>query len=375
MRLRPIALGWAILALGLAVVPSFAGDAMEGKNNPVTFDGVVWGFYQYVLEDVSPGNQGKDFNRFSVDRVYLTFTSKLGERYTGRARLELQNNNDGTVTNFLKNADIQVAEPFGLKNSKLRFGQTDGMISNFIEKPWGYRIVSKTTTDRYLGVSTAYLGAGLTNKFADGVVETDILVANRAAASRNISDGGDAKYKTLGGRVFVKPIKEGAAKGLGFGGYAQYAPKHSPSGENSDMWYGGHLFFDAPKVVAGLQYDSKVAKVSDEDVTAAIISGFARYSATDRIEVFGRVDMVDFDTDNDDVTITSPTIGDVADKRLAQTVLIAGVSHAYTKTLRSILDVSVRSFNDKLYVQTGNSKSEVDLDSEIIVSARLDASL
>ncbi len=380
MRLRPIVFGWAVLALGLLLRPAYAGESMEGKNNPVTFDGVVWGFYQYVVEDASTGNQGKDFdfNRFSIDRVYLTFASKLGDRYTGRARLELQNNNDGTVTNFLKTADIAVREPFGLGSSTLRFGQTEGAVSPFLEKPWGYRIVSKTTTDRYLGLSTTYLGAGLASKLAGGIIETDVLLANRVPANKNISDGGDAKYKTLAGRVLLRPIQEGVAKGLAFGGYAQYAPKRSPSGENSDLWFGGHAYFDAPKFVAGVQYDSRVTKVADEDVTSAVISGFARYAVTEKIEIFGRVDAVDFNTDTDDVMITTPTLGNETENQLAQTVLIGGLSHAYSKTLRSIIDVSIRSFSDDLFYHDVSAPArdvEIDLDSEVIVSARLDASL
>ncbi|MBD3162735.1 MAG: porin, partial [Candidatus Eisenbacteria bacterium] len=220
-----LAAAFILLACGSATA-----ESMEAPNNPVTFHGKLWARYLYVLEDLGPGDSTKDDNRFFVDRVYLTFDSRLDERIRGRARVEMRNLNDGDADIFLKTADLLVSGPFGLPNTQFRFGQTTGLVSDFLQGPWGYRVVSKTTTDRYLGVSTTYLGAGVSNRFADGLVETDLLVANRVPHNRNA--GGDgAKYKTIGARVYVEPVREGFAKGVGVGAYAQHAPTRSPSAD------------------------------------------------------------------------------------------------------------------------------------------------
>ncbi len=187
------------------------------------------------------------------------------------------------------------------------------------------------------------------------------------------------KFKTLSARAYLRPIKEGAAKGLGLGGYAQYAPRAIPSGDNNDVWFGGHAFFEASMGSFGLAYDTKKKTAGGKDVTAAVISGTGRYRVTEKDEIFARVDVVDFDTDSDDVSLAEGAkASDAIDKRLAQTVMMAGVAHSYSKTLRSIVDISARSFQDKLYVPPpaeAEIKAEIRPDTEIVVSFRFDATL
>ena len=385
-RTRWRAAFWSMLGLLMAATSTRAADPVEGKNNTVTYDGTLWAAYKYILEDPDPANPDRDFNGFTIDRVYLTMTSQLGERYTARGRIEMENQNRGTSKIFLKMADIVVNEPFKFKNTRLRFGQTEGLISSWLEKPWGYRVVSKTTTDRYLGLSTNYLGAGWTGSWLDGIIETDLLIANREGFSGDVASSGlaDPKYKTFGARADVCPIKKGIAKGLLVGGYGQIAPQSHPWGDNRTIWFGGHAFLagEGDKFTVGGQYDARKTRATSlrngyiYEVPSSVISALARYRLTDRTELFGRVDVVDFDTDKKDVTTGGAAIPPgVFDAELAQNVIIAGASHAYTNTLRSILDVSVRTFTDDLYRGTGASRTKVDPDNEIIVSARLEANL
>jgi hypothetical protein len=356
------------IVLAAAAGSAMAGEPVEGKNNKMTLDGVLWSSYRYYLEDFSTTNASKDINGFTIDRVYFTMTSQLTDRITGRARIEAQNANQGEIRTFLKTADLQVKEPFGLKDNTLRFGQTEGLISNFLERFWGYRIVSKTVTDRYFDFSTTWLGAGLNGKWAGGMVETDVVIMNHVAYDEDVTDG-HPKYKALGGRVYVMPIKEGAAKGLGFGGYAQYAPVEHPSAENNVMWYGAHAFLEGEKFVAGVEYDSRKDKVSDQDLTGSAISFLGRYKANEKIEVFGRVDMVDPNTDVDEIVFPDQSLSHAATMNI-----MLGLSHSYAKTLRSIVDVSVRQYSDDIF-QKGPPKTSVDYDSEIIFAARLEAKL
>lgn len=360
--------------LAAAAGTAFAGEPVEGKNNKMTWDGVLWSSYRYMLEDFSTGNGAKDVNGFTVDRVYFTLNSLISDRITARARIEAQNANTGAIRTFLKTADIQVKDPFGLKDNTLRFGQTDGLADAFLEKFWGYRIVSKVVPDRYFGLSTTWLGAGLNGKWADGMLETDVVLMNHVPYDDDVNTG-HAKYKALGGRVYIMPVKEGAAKGLGFGGYAQYAPEEHPSADNNSMWMGGHAFFEGEKVVAGIQYDSRKDKVGGEDRTGNSISGLVRYKATEKIEAFGRLDMVDPNTDLDEIVIPDMDSHEDFISQAATMNLNIGVSHSYAKTLRSIVDVSFRQYSDDIFIQTGATKTELDHDNEIIIAARLEAKL
>ncbi len=241
------ALGSTLVGLLLFAGAVEAGDPVEGKNNPVNFSGKLWARYSYLLEGTSADStKSEDDNAFLLDRVYLTFSSKLGERFTGRARVEMKNLNTGNSTIFVKTADITVHEPFGIKKTSLRFGQTVGSIAPFLEKPWGYRVVSKTTIDRYLGVSTTYLGAGVNSRWLDGILATDLLVANRASFSQDMTEDADSKYKTISGRAYLQPIQEGPAKGLGFGGYGRFAPQMSASSDHNSLSYGRHAALAGP---------------------------------------------------------------------------------------------------------------------------------
>jgi hypothetical protein len=371
----------ALVLLGSAVIarvgPARAADPVQGKNNPVIFDGVLWVKYDYLLEDISPDDSGNDRNGFAVDRVQLTFNSDLGERFRGRAKIEMENQNNGQIKTFLKLADVTMKSPFGLKAGNLRFGQTEGVISLWLEGPWGYRIVSRTVPDRYLGLGTTYLGAGFRASWMDGLLETDCLVANRTSFSDSVSGGqSDPKYKTFGARAYVRPIREGPLQGLGFGGYAQIAPRQSPWTDNRDLWYGGHAFFEAEDFTLGAEIDMRKANSSGPDATtsettSSVLSGFARYSVTSRIELFARGDVVDFDRDKDDYEI----VDSVIDGKPAQTTLMAGVSHAYSKTLRSVMDVSFRTITDNLRLDSAGGAVKVEPDDEVILSARIEARL
>lgn len=359
---------------------------MEGKNNPVAFHGVLWSRYSYVLEDLSASNTSKDDNRFEIDRVYLGFTAQLGERYTGRAILEMQNANSGQdkMLTFLKRAEVLIAKPFGLEGSEIRAGQTEGLVTGTQEKAWGYRVVQKAPLELFLGVSPTYLGVGWLAKWAGGLLETDVLVANRAAFNRDVASDADSKYKTFGARAYVKPIRSGAAKGLGAGAYVQIAPSRGPSSDNQTLWFGGHGYYDGEisghAATLGLQFDVRTTKAStatgSSDVTATVLSAVARAYATKRLELFARTDVVDFDTDHEDILLGSGDSPTGASAAAAQTLLVIGASHAYTNSLRSILDVSIRSLRDDILQEVQDAAPQpVDFDSEVIVSARLDAKL
>ena len=374
-RSHSMAVLWSAAATCSLGGLAFAGDSVEGKNNPMRLSGVLWAQYSYVLEDLSKADAIKDNNSFAIDRVYFTWECELDGDYVARARIEAQNlNRSNHPRIFLKNADIAVKDPFGIKRTKLRFGQTDGLISHWYDAAWGYRVVSKSTTDLYYDISTAYLGLGWTGHWLGGILETDLLVANRTGYSTDMSTaGGDSKYKSLGARAFLKPIRHGPVQDLGIGGYVQIAPDRSPPSDNRNVWFGGHAFFTAEKVVLGFQYDGRNHRQATAqgvlDTNAAVVSGIGRYRATDRIELFARGDLVDYDTGSSDFH-EQPGLQVTYSPATAR--IIVGASHTYSKTLRSILDVQFVTVRDDVYDAGGVKK---DFDDEIVLYARLDAGL
>lgn len=415
-----------IIGLCLPGVIARAGESVEGKNNRLSLEGTFWGRYSYLLEDLSEENASIDRNGFAIDRVYLTMSSQLGEKHIGRIRLEAENQNDGASRVFLKTAEVVVSDPLGLKASKLRFGQTEGIASVWYEKPWGYRIVSRTVPDRYLGISTTYLCAGLTKSWLGGLVETDLVVANRAPFNQDVASGAanprvwatggtvysvatgtaNPKHKIFGGRAYVTPFREGPAKGFGVGGYAQIASGgpddlELKSSEKRTLWFGAHAFYMSEKLNGGVQYDLRARKTPTFEIahvdgmpdttmtlkehSSDVISILGRFYVTDRIELFGRYDIVDYDTDAEGLEVAARAAERLlAALRPSENVLMLGVSRACTKTLRGVLDLSLRSISEDIYlvsreVSPGQApkltRSKSGSDDEITVSLRLEARL
>jgi len=387
--IRILVAAGALAGLAAALSPVCAEEpAAVGKNAKVQISGVGWITYRYLLADeparVSPaadmestGRDAQDMNRFDVDRVYVTADYKMDERFSWQTVIEGRNLG-GTASSrnlFLKRALVRVAEPFGLENTWVHMGIIPHVMTPVHERAWGMRIVSEVPIDRYLGVSTTWLGLGFGGT-AGGMLDYEFALTNeRPYNSDNVS-----KYKNLMARAVLSPFTgDETLKGLKLGLWAQgnsnlpeqpdtsgAIPNLRPApsaGDNLNLWYGAFPHFVGDRYVIGLSFDQKSddypvivdGQLDTDTRTAQVISAFVEVDPTAKLRLFGRIDRSDPNTDIDDNGLMNVNVG---------------AAYRYLKAVRSIVDVEYTTYDEP-----ETAGGSVELDADVTLSARLEISL
>lgn len=317
----------ALCCMLWAVGSAFAGHPVEGKDSKVVLDGVSFLKYYYNVGHHDPAS--KSFNAFEIDRIYVT------------AKYHPSDNLMFRVTTDVRRYDIAVGtkneQPFFIvlkygylemkgyvPNAALIVGQHGAPIVGFLEKQWGFRSVYNVMIDKDLGISSTYLGVGVSGKAANKLVDYAVTIANGNKWRKRESD----KYKALLGRVTLCPVP-----GLAVSGLVKVNADASPSSDYMDTWLGGTVALEKGKfTVAGdvmLKTDKKGPDA--EDVKGQGISVYGRVEAIPSVTVFGRLDIVDPNTDTDDDGYNR---------------IIAGVARTLTKKVKAIVDVNAVTYEE-----------------------------
>jgi hypothetical protein len=380
MRIAGMILG-ALFCVALApAIPARAADeekpAATGKNAKLMVSGVGWVTYRYQLSyaDLAKTHYipvsvaGKDRNSFDIDRVYLTADYTFNDRYSWQTVVEM-NNLAGASEIFLKRAYLKIRQPFGLGGTALNFGQIPHVFTPLAEDVWGYRIVARVPLDRYLGVSTTWVGAGCEGKVVGGVLDFNASVTNENAYNKLSS----TKYKSLQAMFMLTPAPNGGGlKGLHVAFFAQANPKMPPgtqaaadASRNQNIWWGVLPHFRSERFTIGAEYDQKQNKTAGAStVTSRYLGGYGWVdlsSALPQTKLFARFDRYDPNTDSQ-----FPDDGSIS--------FMGGFSHSYTKGVRSLLDLEYTQF-DKKATKVPPLEFPSGQDKDVTLSARMEISL
>ncbi len=386
----------AVLIAAGAVLPAIAQSQEKppanGRNSRIEFSGTGWVTYRYKvrsepLRAAALGRYANTFsgdvlpegaNAFDLDRVYFTADYSFNDRYSWQTQFEVNNFGGGGGKNgisvYVKKAFLRVNAPFGARNTAFRVGQIAHVMTPFVEDLWGYRIVSKVPLDRYLGVSTTWLGAAAEGSAAGERLRYDLAVTNQTSYNANVPNPGSparpgrTKYKTLMGRLSLTPART-ATGNVQLSGFAQYAPK-SPADStglrgaryNYDFWFGGILSARGPRFTAAVEALERrdvghpaVAgspSLFRRRVTVSrVISGFGWTAVTAADRVFVRLDFLD---PNRTASADGLFVG------------MGGLSHTFVKGVRGIADLEAAKF------QTPRG---AHLKTDVTLSARVELSL
>ncbi len=387
-----MAAGLAVLA-AVAAIAALAGHsaaseppAVTGKNNDLQISGTAWFTWRYKLAEepaLESGGSGlgrsgesfQDTHSFDMDRLYLTLDYLLTDRYTWNTVIEASNQG-GNLNILLKRAGLRIKEPFGLGGTSMQFGQIGHPMTGHVEGLWGYRVVSRTPVDRYMGISTTWLGVSGAGSLLDKHLEVEGMLANPKAFNQtDANDDGDAipvrsKYVSLMARTTVTPLpSDEVLKGLALTVFGQYAPNDVASGQpadagrNNTTWLGFFPHYSGNSFRIGLECyrrwheaASDSASTSSSTAITTYAGGFGSLSITEKARVFARLDWVDPGRSGPGAVNPDPYL-----------VLMAGASRQYNKAVRGILDVE--------YVRFEDPDHGPSLDSDVIVSARIDVAL
>jgi len=283
----------SIIVLSLSGLASAqtSGNASSGSYNfpEVTF-GVV-SFMQYAAEL----HEADGYNSFDVTRGYFNVEARLSDRVRVRFTPNVRPTTDA-------NLDRNLA--IGLEYAYLNADVADGVSIMFglHEMPWlafeeslnRYRVIGPFFAER-LGLIPGPSDLGVSVKATGERTEFHVGVYNGEGYGRAEVD----KYKSLDGRVTVRPFSEDSAAGnVSISGFYQYGWYARDRPRNVAIVMGS---YEQPHVVATAQYltatDNPFVAV-DVERRGLSLFGEGRQGPTGWAAV-GGVDYIDPDASND----------------------------------------------------------------------------
>lgn len=290
----------ALLGVWCMVCGITSGNAQDRGTVSV----LVFADYFYNLQRdtaltnaVLGGEEG--YNAFQFRRIYLTYDHQLSKEFATRVRLEADEaalTSDGKIGLFIKDAYVTWKRMFGRQD--LVFGIQPTPAFEVSERFWGYRSLEKTIMDLRGIVGSRDFGISLRGPIdAGGNIDYVVLVAN-GSGIRPEGDTGKRFYA----RVGAKPTDE--MEITLYGDYsAQPDIVSAYSGGNvANSVVTGGAFIGlalAEKMRIGVEgvfqstmngYDTGTELLSRNKIG---ISVFARWAASETVEIIGRYDLFD----------------------------------------------------------------------------------
>jgi len=125
-----------------------------------TFGATLFANYFYSVR----GTEGRLFNRFDLDRVYLTMKTPLGEGWRFQSTTDIYRNSGSSsyYNGFAMRLKCAMVEYSPAASVSLKFGMIPGPWNGLVESYWRYRGVAQTASDRFGLINTADLGVSAT---------------------------------------------------------------------------------------------------------------------------------------------------------------------------------------------------------------------
>lgn len=207
----------------------------------------------------------RDFNSFSLDRLYLTATGDLAETVSFRGTTDIVTTDPEARLGYAVIVKFAYFDWEMRPWLALRAGMMQTGWANYVTKVWGYRALSKVLVHEQGYLSTADLGAALTAKLPNQLGEAVIGVHN----GRGYRSPEFDSFKDLSARLVLTPFARtsGWASGLQAGGHA-YQGTH-PDG-HARVRYGGLIGYERAGYRLGLNVETR----TDGDVQGTGVSAF-----------------------------------------------------------------------------------------------------
>ncbi len=327
----------ALCALSAAALPALAQTPAAQAPPPVTVGGLVYGQYQYNLQDsigAAGLNTGKQ-NYFSIKRAYVNVIGRFSGGLYTRVTLDIAPAATGNQTYRLKYAYAGWTPT----NSSLtyKFGLIHTPWLDWEEALWDYRMQGTMPIERAGYATSSDFGFGIDGHWNSEQVNAQLVVVNGEGYSGGTGDKG----KDLEGRLSVRLMKTDDASrvgGLRLTGYAGIGKRNGGGDRNRFI---GLISYKSKQFTVGGEYVSTKDTISPvnadslnlaggPNATGRIIAAYGVLHFTNSpVAVIGRVDVTDPNTS------TNPN---------KQTRGIAGVSYQLNPNLRMLADVDLLSF-------------------------------
>ncbi len=291
-----------ILCTLMLLVPVI--NAQEKAEYPkVKIHGLTFGDFFYNASSFDPSN--KDVNGVRINRIYFTGDFTLSKEFSSRFRLETDRiGSKGGNTEYgvmVKDAWLKWNNIFS--GSDLIFGLSPTPAFDVSEGAWGHRYLEKTIMDFNHIVGSRDMGVDLKGKFDEsGTVKYWLKLGNNSGNSPETN-----KFKRYYGLLEFNPSSNLLI--TVYGDYASEPNKLDPYDNTSknNSAFVGALFLnykEKGKFSIGLEGFIKSQQNNIVSTTAAAktqsghgISIWAYANLSDNVQLVGRYDNVDLNTD------------------------------------------------------------------------------
>lgn len=313
-----------------AATPAPAAPAAEFKvkNTPYATIFATYG-QQYRGDSLAT-------NAMLLDRAYLGFKSEFAENWSGDVKIDLlkeQLENGTTPTGKPNKVRATYIKEAYVKYSKNKFALMAGIVptaqTNYQLKHWGNRYISNTATDiNKVGVASADIGIVADYKIND-MFSADFSVYNGEGFSSVQID-----------KEFTQMLGVSAKLPAGiiarvYGSYtSDTVLRERKEIKNAELIYGGLVGIKTleDKLTFGAEYSHADKWKNIDSANADIISVYAMYEVTPKIQCFVRGDnssLKDIKTANKVKTISNET---------SNVLYLCGAQYRINKNVRLSLD-------------------------------------
>jgi len=217
-------------------------------------------------------------NAFEMARVYIGYKSDFEKHWSGEVKLDIGSQNESEYSNFLRYAFFKNAY---LKYHTEKFSACFGLINLYQhktqEKFWGYRYIYKSFQDKHKISNSADIGASFSYK-PNKVFSVDFAITNGEGYKKIQSD----KYFKEAVGITLNPVKQ-----LTYRIYADYIYRE----EASVVSVSNFLGFKLDKFRVGGEHSIQFNN-GGEDRDLWGISAYSTYELSEKLEIFGRFDML-----------------------------------------------------------------------------------
>ncbi len=267
-----------VSCLMILLTSFLAGAAHAGE--PGRISGYMFGDYYYIAADHRTDLE--DMNGFWFRRIYLAYDKELDDGLSTRLKLEMGSPGDFSTSEKMIPAIKDAYLKWTTGHTQILFGISATPTWEVVEKIWGYRAVEKTPVDLQKFGSSRDFGLSVKGRLdRAGKIRYHAMFAN---GSSNKSETNKQKkvMGSLGAWVTDHLIVEG---------YADYDARPDDKSRGTLQGFVGYKTEQA-RVGFQFVYQHRRMGPEEQDLDMNIWSGFAAAQITDRVAMFGRVDVM-----------------------------------------------------------------------------------
>jgi len=232
-------------------LPDTAVAHTESKSASVfapTFGATLFANYMYSVK----GTDGKFFNRFDLDRVYLTMKTPLADDWKFQATTDIYRN--AGTTSYYNGLDVRLKFAFvdycPAPAVSVKFGMIPGPWAGLVESYWRFRGVATTASDKYSLISTADLGLSATYAFPARYGDVSVYMLNGTGYAAPEAN----RFKDYVVRATLVPFPASdQLKGLTLSGIGYFGSNGTTVALEKNR-IGGFAGYDCPFVTVGSEY-------------------------------------------------------------------------------------------------------------------------